>query len=719
MTEGRGRRIIFYVVASGVALFFLVSPIVSVFVKGIFHWHVSQPAFWRDVVELSAYLIAMLAASWLARGAKGAAVLLIGGFYLLSMGTLLQCVASYLYLEGILLIGRFFLEVLFRRKEDSSAGVCFLAGSVCFGVPAIVLSLLGVGTIADLRVLTAVLLLAAVLFHRIRMEEFLVVKYLNCLNRCGRKEFLAHLFFVAILLISCARVNTYIEYDSNWYALYPDKCLFGERSFYDYLGYTDFVYYYPKFKELLLAPISGLGLPGYLISINLWIALLCAVEVYQYLTEQVKGNRLQVFCVLYLMFSTASVIGISATAKSDAVGYLYLLMLILYFARYLQGGRQSFLWIALAAGVMSYTVKYTNFVFSTLILILVSGMLLWQMTGRRLRWEKHSFHSFSGMILVLLAAFVLCGILYRTYRLTGYPTYREAVGLWEWLGFQAKPYFGAPIRDQPGKVFEIRRIWSLLFGVNDVKKITVLWTGNYTVFFLLCLGLYRDRRRNRNPFLLASAVVLAASSLYFLITMAGPDGNYFSAAVIVSTCYLLIRMTESGNWESRKAWFTAVVSMFLLLNLAFVFVTHPSWNAGTRFSESPIPVLLSEEEKYERKEDGIRALGLYEINEKLKETDGKRFLLVDGDDVKAYVLNARVELAWGLLQRYLSGAGIECYEDFARYVGYAGVDGFLVERDGGAVEEFLRFRDYVSQYIEENGYLERMDTEKYIYYRIR
>ena len=190
-----------------------------------------------------------------------------------------------------------------------------------------------------------------------------------------------------------------------------------------------------------MAPISGLGLPGYLISVNLWIMVLCVIEVYHFLTESIRENRIQIFSVLYLLFSTVCIVGISGTAKSDALSYLYMLILILYFVRYNRTGTPFFLWISFSAGLMSYTVKYTSFLFSTLVFIVIFIVMVRRGASGKI---KLTGMRKSGIVLLLLAAFVLGGILYRTYILTGYPTYREAKGVWDAAGFQAMPLLLSP-----------------------------------------------------------------------------------------------------------------------------------------------------------------------------------------------------------------------------------------------------------------------------------
>lgn len=712
--ENKTRRIWLCVLFSAAALFFWVAPAYSEFVRGGSRQFMSHH-LWKDGMELAIYFAVMLALGMWAKGKRGFVVIAVSALYLMSTGALLQCLISYVYIELLLYIGRFFLAFLFPKEKERSAGICFLGASAIWGILAILMSLLRMGTIRELRILTVVLVLLALVNPKMKKkaDDILAVRYVKYLNKNGRTEFLTNLFFILIMLISFARVNTHLEFDSFWYALYPEKCLFGENSFYDFLGYTDFVYYYPKFKELLMAPISGLGLPGYLISANLWIMIIGASEVYGFLCRNIRGSNIQVLCVTYLIFSTVCIVGISGTAKSDAVSYLYFLLMVLYFVECFRTREQFPFWVALAAGMMSYTVKYTNFLFSTIVFALVVCRVLYLLARKEFKPQKPAL---GGMILVLAACIIFSGILYRTCELTGYPTYREAKVVWDTLGFQGKSYFDAEVSDKPADVFEPERIYEALFDVGKIDKISIAWIGNYSVFFWLCLlVIYGRRQQNDHGLLLAIAVALAASSLYFLITMASPDGNYFSVAIVVVTCYILVRMNTSAYWNDYRRWFTTVAVGFMLLNLAFVFITHPSRQPGIRTWERPVSLIMTEAEKWEIYELELKNLGAYEIQERLKQTDGNDFIMADGGDPRMSMLNARVEIAGGFFQRYLSGTGVETYQDFVGYVEYVEVDGFIVLKEGG-VEPF---GEYVRQYIEENGLCEVLETEKYRYYRIR
>lgn len=709
------KNVLYICVFTILAVPFLLFPIYSLFVKGVFSWHISVSMFWKDVYELLFYLAGIILFSCFSPKKKGIFVLIASVLYLSSTGTLTQCLVSYFYIEILILIGESFLSLYRKDRKSYSTGVNFLAGSIVWGSFAIIMSLIGIGGVAYLRILTVMLFLLAVVNPKksISLDGILLVRYVRYINSIQWVEFIANLYFVFVMLISCARVNTFIESDSSWYALHTDKCLFGEHSFYDYLGYTTFVHYYPKFKELLMAPLTGLGLAGYLISVNLWIMIICAVEVYDFLRESIMENQIQILCIVFLIFSSVCIIGISSTAKSDTLCYLYTLMCIFYFIKFLKNENQDFLGIALSAGIMSYTVKYTAFLFSTLMLFIILVQLMYLLLFKRVRLKSHNAICNT---LVISACFIFMCIMYRTYKLTGYPTYREGKSVWDTLGLQAKLYFNVDASYKPGHVFEPFRIVSVLFDVGNAGKITAQWTGNYSIFLGICLlVLFRHRLKNTNKFLFTIASSFIAVSVYFLIIMAAPDGNYFSVAIVIATCYIFIRITESDNWKNYKSWFTATMGMFMLLNLIFVFTTHPSWGTATRFSEDTIKIYMSEEDKITKKYDYMKLLDIYSINEDLKTVGGKLQILADGPTAMC-MLDARVETVRYVFDRYLSGAYINDYQDFLQYINYVGTGGFIVARDGSGLPEF---GNYVEQYIAEYGYVNQITTENYKYYRIK
>ena len=697
-----------------ITIVFVAYPFYSAFVSGVFSWHVSQWVFWKDFIELIIYFTVAFCGSYFCREKKGYIILILFSTYLLSTGTFFQCLVSYIYIEILSYIGESFLR-LFRGKYTYSIGVNFCTGTIIWGVVAILMSLLKFGTINELRIMTVLMLILAIanpINRQQKNKKILVVEYCRYLNKIDMKELAINLFFVLVMMISCARVNTYVESDSSWYALYTEKNLFGNNSFFDFLGYTEFVYYYPKFKELLMAPITGLGMPGYQISANLWIMVLCLIEVIRYIQKKTKKDKKSILCIVFLLFSTVCIVGVSGTAKSDTISYLYMILLVIYMDLFFERKEQNYLWIALSAGIMSYTVKYTSYLFATIILFISFGYIAYNLLKRNLKIKK--VNSF-GIILLILSALVLFGITYRTILLTGYPTYRTAKGIWDMIGLCPKPYFDIDANYKPDSVFLPIRLFYTLFDVGKAGKIQTQWIGNYLVLYFIMYLLMSNKVKKENSYIKVLSVVLIIVSIYYLVTMSAPDGNYFSVPIIVATMSLFISITRCRDWIIARRTFMIITGFFLILNFAFVFVTHPSWGTATRFNNDPIALYKTEKDNFEQKEQAMKNMGVYEIEENLKEQETPLFIIADGPAAMG-VLDARIDLADMLFNRYVSGADIHNYDDFIEYINYIGVDGFIISNtDSGQAE----FEAYVKEYIEINGYNEQIDTNQYIYYRIK
>ena len=66
-------------------------------------------------------------------------------------------------------------------------------------------------------------------------------------------------------------------------------------------------------------------------------------------------------------------------------------------------------------------------------------------------------NSISEIILIFFSITIFVGILYRTWEITGYPTYREGVEVWNAIGFEPKQFFAIDPNYKPGRVFIIKR----------------------------------------------------------------------------------------------------------------------------------------------------------------------------------------------------------------------------------------------------------------------
>ena len=105
------KSILLQMILSLTAVSFIVIPAFSAFVEGDLREFLTKPNLQRDAVELAVYALALFFLSLLARRKKGIIILAVAMIYLLSMGTLSQCIVSYVYIEILLYIGRSFLTL--------------------------------------------------------------------------------------------------------------------------------------------------------------------------------------------------------------------------------------------------------------------------------------------------------------------------------------------------------------------------------------------------------------------------------------------------------------------------------------------------------------------------------------------------------------------------------------------------------------------------------
>lgn len=689
---------------------FVVLPVYFQFVVGTFRWHITNSALWRDAAELAMYIVVMLLLGILSSKMRFYTMMILGIIYFLSFGTLGSIIVSYLYIELLLFVGRTIGKSFL--KKDYESGVEFVLGTCVWGTGALLLSFINLGTIGCLRVYSFVLLIFCLVLMRDNLNErkFLIVKFSNFLSILSKREYVVVTLFYSIMMVAFARINTFLESDSCWYALNVDKCLFGNNSFLDNLGYTSFVYYYPKFKELLFAPISGLKIPGYLIAANLWILVIICKEIYLFIER--KTDRIVAILVTELICSTVSIIGIAGTAKSDILSYFYMFMAFVCFEYYLAKHKKCYLYIAITSAILSYTTKLTAYLFMSLMGINFIVCLL----RKRGKLESYREKKEKEIIFVFVASFILFGILYRTFILTGFPLYPIGAEFFEKIGFRGKQLFGTTIDFVP--VFEPQRIISVLFKLDDSGKIMAQWMGNYLCYFvilwILCGGI---KRKVFKDYKVYCFITLNTAFIYFLTTQSVPDGNYFSIIIIISMLIIIPSIYENIHVINNKYILVAVMLCFLSLNMLMNFVCHPSWGTGTRFSFDSINLLVSECEIQDNVNKNLQNSGLGLIEVALKDDADDRIVIAEIDTpLLTNFLDARIELVSETFSTHMNSNPPTTYEEFQRFIRIKGVGGLIVKND---VNDKHLFKQFSQQYIEENGYENQVVDSLYTYYKLK
>lgn len=707
-----------------ILVFFAFLPIYNSFVNGIFGWYFKEIGFLKDIFELLMYLIVFLILGKIMPRLKGYFVIAVASIYFLSMGVFIPVVVSYLFIQILLIIGASFCALFnMSVKVRDNIGVEFLCGTTVWGTGAIFLSALKLGTINDLRVLTLALVILAVFNKKyaFNKEKILFYGYVKQLNCISYKEFLIHAGYVILFMISFARINTFLESDTSWYCLHPEYSLVGENSFYDYLGYTSFVYYYPKFKELLTLPISGLGESGYIIGANIWILVIIIIETYQFLKwKKLDKNSILLFNLL--LFSAVGIVGVAGTGKSDILAIFYTITLYYFYDMFIKTKNWTWFILAISSGLVSYAVKYTSFLYTTIILIVIFCDLLYRAAKRKIDFRELKIKE---IIWLIFGFITFSGVTFRTILLTGFPTCKKALSLWYNMGFRPKKFFESSIL-QSHKVdittnpFE--RLFYMLFDPQKLDKIACQWLSNFVVFFvvfLLFIVFKKIKFEKRNVgFNLITNIALATAGLYYFLTMPRPDGNYFDLPLIVVsiTVFKVLWYVVNKLGDVYKVFLKISMIILIMQNLAFVFVTHPSWGTATRFLTEELQytgIVKTNEEKQIVKERKLIEKGIHKISEYISENCNGDLIILDSASTEDTSLDARILLSHDVFHPHLSCAVFDTYEKFKEYIEIAGVNGFIFNK---AHNTYANFYDFANQYLEEFGYKTSIDDQNYIYY---
>lgn len=695
---------------------FILLPLYSFFIVGVFSWHISVKEYWNDLLEIAVYVSLIGLLGLLFKEKRSVILFFVAGIYLISVGTFVPICSSYCYIECICIVGNVVLNVFNYKLAHIYT---FLVGSVVVGAVFIAASVIGVGTIDDLRYIFIVLILIIFVIskNKINLKESYLAKISDFVKTLNKQEWLIFVYIVAVGLLAFSRVNTHIESDSSWYALYTDKNLFGDKSFYDFLGYTGFIYYYPKFKELLMAPITGLGEAGYLISSNLWLLVFMADETFRYIRKKCSQNRSSAIFIVAMIYSTMVVVGTAGTAKSDTLGYLYLLLCWISFDEFVVSKKDEYLWFSVAAGILPIAVKYTHYLWMLCMFVgFASKLITMRFRGDLPKLKTNNLYIGGGLILGALS--IIVGVTSRTILLTGLPFGRLALNLVNDLGFNGRTLFQYSANTELPSVFKPERIINSFFFVGDAEKITAQWFGNYLIYFSVVVLIMLPfkivvKSVKENLYQFITLMMMNLFAIYLLVTMYAPDGNYFELQVILSTIYVAVLLGEN-DIKQKDLLFKIQMIFFIMLNFVMYFTVDPSWGCATRFSV-PRKLVMTSYDNRKYVDSLIEYMGAKQIDEYLSKNDNDSLIIIDGGETFLTCMNARIEMSKDITNNYISAYNIDNDDSFEEYIRLTGVKGFILGRD---FDKDKRFEAFAMNYLNKYGYEIKLEDDKYIYYKL-
>lgn len=720
----KSKLIILYLTMLLLTALFILSPVYDMFIDGVFSWHVSLNIFWRDLLELFLYGMFMAGLGVLFRPQRRILwIVLAGSIYLLSIGNVIgPVVVGYLYIQILLIIGMsleaLFVESLPAHYHGTRKDTALVLGIALWSFCAVIISLLGHGTIEELRWFTVMLFVFSMLnpkYHWTK-NQMLGYELMAETRACDKKRYIVIVFYVMLFLLCFSRISSFIDSDSKWYALSPQYSLVGEHSFYDFLGYTCFVHYYPKLKELLFLPVSNLfggTNPGYIVAPNVWFFFILISSVIGFLRLHLKKHDTLIFLLVLLPLNTVAINGIATTAKSDILSLFLMTTGFICLIEYFRA-REGFLAvIGLIAFLLSYGTKPTCFLFSTITLL---SFLICAIVKKIKARELYFLKKLWPLLLIGLGS--IAGVTFRTVKLTGYPTYREGTGAWELLGFQAKQYFKPVSESMVGIKFNllawVERFTDLLILPERLGKMQSQWLGNFLFLFIFLIALSLLLRMicindifRQNKTLLLVPIPTMLISVPLVLGMDNPDGNYFIYPLMIS--FLMLCVLITGCFESKylQPLIVSCSVAMILLNFFFTFTTHPSYGCATRFSFSTKYEMIQSNLPNIR-EERLKILGLENINSIISENWDGISLIADTGSMDVNFLNAKVQVSTEVFSSYLSAVPLDTYELFETCVHDLGIQAFLLNEEAITVQAF---DSYARQWLNNHGWLILYETD--------
>ncbi|MGG2053014.1 hypothetical protein ABFY48_01350 [Lysinibacillus pakistanensis] len=670
----------------------------------IYGWHLSQPESIQGGVEL---LILILAFSLIILIVSPyislPLVFFLSLLYLKFHQVLVSTIVSYTYMECIIVFGGCILSIfrISRGKNISNYLAYFTVGLSFWSMFAIILSLLGKGTFNDLRILTVILSIFSLLYFLKKKEvPFLMYKIVQLVHSFNRGERILSAFLLSLILVEFAKSNRAIDYDSIWYGLRPEHVLVGPNSFFDNLGLVQFVHYYPKLMELFFIPISGLGDYSFIYAVNTIIFLLLIILIFSF-ARLLGTSNFEALFLSCLLFSIPAIANMASTAKTDLFTSFFLLLSAYYFLLLLRKPiYYKYIFMIICPLILSLGGKITSFLYVPL---LVLGMVL--LMFYYIVKDKEKAIKFFGMVknrvsnflkfeIVILSSslFVFVGIFYRTYVLTGYPTFPLLADLWDGIGFELK-YPLNKIPQLPGFSGEtftyISRWYNLLFDPKDFPHVINSWTGNlsfYMFVIFMCLLIFRQvkiRNLLLNDFIiflpwLVSGVISAS------IFNKGGDGNYYIVPLISTSIIFYVGFTKLKK-NLIKTMIYLSLALFIPTQTMITFVSHWSWQWGTDVvNYSLVEKELDDDIRNEKmfQESGLTEIETYIVSK----SDKARAVGFGTNEVSEQVLNhlsCRFEnINGGLGSAWYGNPEIVSSDvEFLRYLKWAEIDYMIIPKE--------------------------------------
>ncbi len=412
-------------------------------------------------------------------------------------------------------------------------------------------------------------------------------------------EMLFFFTFLTIVLIQLSRINIAMDYDSLRYGLRSEYVLTGGRGlkgFFENNGFVNMVYSYPKGFELLTLPLNSDKTYGYVLCVNIWLFAISS-SLTGMIASEITDKKQKLHTEIVVLGLVSLIPGISnmaVTAKTDIITALLQLIFIYSLVKYLKNENADYVGIGLFSLILSYTMKPTAYIFSTVI-----GLTgLCYLIGNKIKIKFNGF----GIRLIISSLLFFGMIMLRTYIISGLPVAGVFTDIFEQMGFELRYPLTAPGMPN-GKadgffanlLNAFIRVFLFLFfpAGEDMDHVRIAWGGLvFAILLLFILGrkkkelrlLYKDKAAAYIFISFYTILVLSAITLVLLYQV---DGNYYTifyqltvilgAAVFYRLQSSEYRFCSQSGGTVRGKYITIE---FGILSAFMVFVTAFSGWAG-------------------------------------------------------------------------------------------------------------------------------------------
>ena len=684
-----------YILSSIVFLLILALSVIPYknIIDEVYNWHIHQPEFYNAAVGLLLFMVVSFIFISINKNKVTIPLLITSSVFLILNNVFIPVILDIAYFFMILLIGTIFEK---ESKEEDYYRIIklFVKGVLTWGSGALILSLFNIGTINELRVYTIVLFAISIIRLLFNNEVKKLFKQLYSgfisIKATNNVNIMIILMMVGMVLCLFAKSNSAFDYDSLWYGLRPEFVLVGNTSFYNNLGFLTYVYYYPKFFELFMLPISNLNDYSFIICENILLYSFSIFVIYKYISKKENNNIFNVLLLANIAVIPAFA-NIAATAKGDILGFLFIYIAFILFENYKETKKANDIVLSIICLALCTTTRLTCILWGGVLFLCEFVYLI----KEAIKNKKIEFKDLKNNIVLMLQAFIItAGVHLRTFFLTGYILYPTGIGIWNKFFSTSKKYFLTSSNTTSTFTLNIKtivtRLYSVVFNPGNLPHIIMLWTTNFFIvlFILFIINRTKKEKKVRLSIIFLINVIFL---LYFLLFMEMPDGNYFIAPIIICSSIIINQTDYSKN--------NKIIYIALLLHLCTIIpitlVSHPSWAWGIK-SYDTISIRANIETINTNKEM-FKKYGINKINNRVKKYRVTDKVISSTEWAGLYFrLECNLETYEQLSNNHFADANIVDYDSFKEVIEYLNVKAIILDNS-----DETDFRNYVIKYVAE------------------